>query len=362
MTEAVRFTTVLDEDDWRWDSLFRSVARPMLAEVLTSLGHYEQADDQLVAGLAEAAADRDTSGEAQLRRALAWLRYVQGDLAAADHELDLAAGPLSVMHVREAARCAALGALVSVAAGDIERARERADRALDHGLATDYVRALAPAYQAAALADRARGEPGSAENAFHDMLVVSARTGHLPGVCDALEGLAGAVGAVERHEEAARPYGAADTLRRPMGYAAAPVLHEARVRHRQAAREALGTDVFDARWLEGSNLPGDEAVAYAQRGRGERRRPPFGWDSLTPPSRMWSAWSPKGSPTPRSVNDSSCPHAPCSRTSATSSTRSASPLEPSWQPRPPRSLPTALRRTDPRQEHGRHPRAPRRRV
>jgi DNA-binding CsgD family transcriptional regulator len=26
----------------------------------------------------------------------------------------------------------------------------------------------------------------------------------------------------------------------------------------------------------------DEAVSYAERGRGERRRPPAGWDSLTP--------------------------------------------------------------------------------
>ena len=33
---------------------------------------------------------------------------------------------------------------------------------------------------------------------------------------------------------------------------------------------------------EGQRLDGPAAVAYARRARGERRRPSFGWDSLTP--------------------------------------------------------------------------------
>ena len=32
----------------------------------------------------------------------------------------------------------------------------------------------------------------------------------------------------------------------------------------------------------GLALSADEAIAYAQRGRGERKRPSSGWDSLTP--------------------------------------------------------------------------------
>jgi DNA-binding CsgD family transcriptional regulator len=39
---------------------------------------------------------------------------------------------------------------------------------------------------------------------------------------------------------------------------------------------------FDTAWAEGTALSIDEAVAYAQRGRGERRRPASGWGSLTP--------------------------------------------------------------------------------
>jgi DNA-binding NarL/FixJ family response regulator len=49
----------------------------------------------------------------------------------------------------------------------------------------------------------------------------------------------------------------------------------------QQARVGLG-EGFDDAWNEGAALSIDEAVAYAQRSRGERKRPSFGWESLTP--------------------------------------------------------------------------------
>jgi DNA-binding CsgD family transcriptional regulator len=39
---------------------------------------------------------------------------------------------------------------------------------------------------------------------------------------------------------------------------------------------------FDDAWAEGAQLSTDEAIAYARRGRGERKRPDSGWESLTP--------------------------------------------------------------------------------
>jgi DNA-binding CsgD family transcriptional regulator len=39
---------------------------------------------------------------------------------------------------------------------------------------------------------------------------------------------------------------------------------------------------FEAAWAEGIALSTDEAIAYAQRGRGARKRPARGWASLTP--------------------------------------------------------------------------------
>ena len=49
-----------------------------------------------------------------------------------------------------------------------------------------------------------------------------------------------------------------------------------------ALRNAMNDTDFAAAWAEGAGLSPDEAIAYAQRGRGERKRPATGWASLTP--------------------------------------------------------------------------------
>jgi DNA-binding CsgD family transcriptional regulator len=49
-----------------------------------------------------------------------------------------------------------------------------------------------------------------------------------------------------------------------------------------ALREGMGQQDFDVAWAEGAALSTEEAIAYAQRGRGERKRPASGWASLTP--------------------------------------------------------------------------------
>jgi DNA-binding CsgD family transcriptional regulator len=52
-----------------------------------------------------------------------------------------------------------------------------------------------------------------------------------------------------------------------------------------AVRDALGENGFESAWAEGAALSTEEAIAYAQRGRGERKRPTSGWASLTPTER-----------------------------------------------------------------------------
>jgi DNA-binding CsgD family transcriptional regulator len=60
-------------------------------------------------------------------------------------------------------------------------------------------------------------------------------------------------------------------------------IHDADVEDTIAtARNSLGDNDFDAAWSEGAALSTVEAIAYAQRGRGERKRPSSGWASLTP--------------------------------------------------------------------------------
>jgi DNA-binding CsgD family transcriptional regulator len=43
----------------------------------------------------------------------------------------------------------------------------------------------------------------------------------------------------------------------------------------------MGEKDFESAWVEGATLSTDEAIAYAQRRRGERKRPTRGWASLT---------------------------------------------------------------------------------
>ena len=44
----------------------------------------------------------------------------------------------------------------------------------------------------------------------------------------------------------------------------------------------MGQADFDTAWTAGTTLSTDEAISCAQRGRGERKRPSSGWESLTP--------------------------------------------------------------------------------
>ena len=45
--------------------------------------------------------------------------------------------------------------------------------------------------------------------------------------------------------------------------------------------ERLGEE-FARRYAEGEHLDAEAAIAYARQARGERKRPPFGWEALTP--------------------------------------------------------------------------------
>ena len=44
-----------------------------------------------------------------------------------------------------------------------------------------------------------------------------------------------------------------------------------------ALRNGLGEKDFEKAWAEGVAMSIEDAIAYAQRGRGERKRPATGW-------------------------------------------------------------------------------------
>jgi len=96
------------------------------------------------------------------------------------------------------------------------------------------------------------------------------------------ECLAELAAGAESHREAVRLFGAADALRRRTGEIRFKIFDADYRQMIEVLRNTMGTSDFEAAWAEGAALSTEEAIAYAQRGRGERKRPSSGWASLTP--------------------------------------------------------------------------------
>lgn len=164
------------------------------------------------------------------------------------------------------------------ACGDLEAARRSADETL----------AVVPGcYRMLALLARAniamtQGEPEQAERDAHEALTVAVDTQAFVRVDDTLECLACLTAAEGNHAYAVRLLGAADAQRRRIGHPRFPMYQADYNTAVASAREALPADDFETCWAEGAALSIDEAIGYAQRGRGERKRPSTGWGSLTP--------------------------------------------------------------------------------
>ncbi|BDB40484.1 LuxR family transcriptional regulator [Mycobacterium kiyosense] len=171
-----------------------------------------------------------------------------------------------------------LRAEVALAQGDPAGAHRWADESVS--VSSGWYRVLA--LEARTRVAIARGEYEQAERDAHEALSLAANLGALLGIPDIFELLAILAGQAERRAEACRLFGAAAALRQRMGavrfkvHDAAPDDAVARL------RDAFGDNEFDVAYAEGAAMSTEDSIAYAQRGRGERRRPSTGWASLTP--------------------------------------------------------------------------------
>jgi DNA-binding CsgD family transcriptional regulator len=125
---------------------------------------------------------------------------------------------------------------------------------------------------------RMGGESTAAESTAHEGLNLSVDVQTKTRIVDALEVLGGVAADAGGHEEAVRLFGAAGRVRDDTGYQYCVSERDADV---EALRSALGDDGFQRCYEHGRTLGVDEAIAYARRGRGERKRPRSGWASLT---------------------------------------------------------------------------------
>ncbi len=126
------------------------------------------------------------------------------------------------------------------------------------------------------------GDTGAAEDLYHEALASRHKCGFSPDIAESLDALASIAARQESSLEAARLYAAAGTLRRSLGLVRFPVAQREYEEQISQIRRHGGDAACDAACAEGAALTVDDAVAYASRARGARKRPSVGWDSLTP--------------------------------------------------------------------------------
>jgi predicted ATPase/class 3 adenylate cyclase/DNA-binding CsgD family transcriptional regulator len=169
-------------------------------------------------------------------------------------------------------------AAVALARGDLVAARRWADDAVAG--TTGWHRSVALTTRAKVAT--AQGDNQQAERDAQAALTEATEVDGLLGIADTLECLAALACRSESHSESARLFGAAEDMRNRTGEVRFGVFQPALEADVESLRNAMGQADFDAAWVEGAQLSTDEAIAYAQRGRGERKRPSSGWESLTP--------------------------------------------------------------------------------
>jgi DNA-binding CsgD family transcriptional regulator len=169
----------------------------------------------------------------------------------------------------------------ALADGDLIAARSGADAAVS--TATGFY--LSQVLWTRACVAIAQGDPEQGERDAHDALACAAGVEAYLLIPDILECLAPLASGVGSYREAARLFGAAHGIRQRMGAVRFKVWDAGYEASVTALRDAMGANDFDVAWAEGAALSTEEAIAYAQRGRGERKRPASGWASLTPAER-----------------------------------------------------------------------------
>jgi predicted ATPase/class 3 adenylate cyclase/DNA-binding CsgD family transcriptional regulator len=273
---VAKFRAVVAEAEAAHDGV---LAATCLAHQGTALAR----QGETAAARAAAEASIESASEfGDLTASLSYFALANAALAAGDVETAQDATAVAWEHGTllsgYAAHLRPIMAQAAQASGDLSAARSWADDAV----------ATAPGWVAIyALTARARvaiaqGEPDQAERDAHDALAHAAEVEgylHIPDILECLATLAGEAGG---HREAARLFGATEAIRQRKGLARFKIYAAGFEASVTTLRDALGESDFDAAWAEGAALSSEEALAYAQRGRGQRKRPTSGWAALTP--------------------------------------------------------------------------------
>jgi len=267
------------------DRFAETAMRQWRARLFAALGQLDAAESEV--GLCWAAGRSGAVRIVEFGGPLAEARLAaaRGDTAAAVSALRRAADGGRrvgiVMYVPSA--LAGLACMAAIAGDEATAAAAAGEARAELGGRRQAITAAALGYAEGIMAWH-RGELADAEHLVREATAAWHRGCDRMDACDGIELLGVLAAARERFPDAARLLAAAEAARRPLQYLAPGFTADrsAAARAISQTRDALGEDRFIQAWEEGQGLTLDDAVAYAARKGGGRKRPAAGWASLTP--------------------------------------------------------------------------------
>ena len=192
---------------------------------------------------------------------------------------------------------------VALARGDTALAKIHVDALLAAAEPLRNQRANAVGYLGLSRALLLQGDEQRAESIAHEVLKVVMERGWRLQVVDTLSLLAEVAAFNGQHDRASRLIASTERERRALGLVAFPTAHQAMERLLAAAATALGEENLNKAQRDGARLSLEEAVTYAQRGRGERAAATRGWASLSPTERQVVELASQGQSNPEIAGD-----------------------------------------------------------
>jgi DNA-binding CsgD family transcriptional regulator len=270
------------------DPYAETLTRVWRAWLFATVGQLDAAETELglcwAAGRSGAVRAVETIGPLTEAR----LAAARGDIAAAVGALRRAAdgGRRIGIVMQVPAALAGLACLAAIAGDEATAADAVAEARAELGGRRQAITLAALRYTEGVMAWH-RGELADAEHLVREATLQWHRGSDRMDACDGIELLGVLAAARERYPDAARLLAAADAARQPLGYLAPGFTANRGAAEHAAgqARHILGEDRFTQAWDQGRALTLDDAVAYATRKGGGRKRPATGWASLTPAER-----------------------------------------------------------------------------
>ena len=266
------------------DATWTSAALAIVAEIERARGRLEAAGQHAGEGIEVAGRANSAINVMIATGHLGRILLARGDPGAAPH-LEQAVQLARAFAVRPllAWWLDSLGELAELEGryGDAQSWYEQAAaHAAECGLAADAARTRHHMGRLAWL----RGDRASAANSCHEALAGQLEAGDRLGLTETLETLGGLLTEEGRAGRGLPLLAAAATARDGLGFPWRPMEADRIAGWAAAGREHPGEQAQPA-WERGTGLSIEEAAVMARRGRGPRRRPAFGWPSLTPAER-----------------------------------------------------------------------------